>query len=63
MARVHSLPRRSADIRWGERTRLTALVALEPRRDMPAAHDDPSALRARVRMELLVARARAERPR
>jgi len=63
MARTHTPPRRSADIRWREHTRLAAVVALEPRRDMPAAHDDPSALRARVRMELLVARARAERPR
>lgn len=64
MALAHPLPGPSGDgTRWGERVRVATVVPLERRPDSVAAHVGEATLRARVRMDLLVARARAERRR
>jgi hypothetical protein len=64
MALAHPSPRLSADAtRRLERARLAVVVALEQRPNARAAHIGDGERRDRVRMELLVARAAADRRR
>jgi hypothetical protein len=64
MAPAQPSPSFAADAaRRLERPRLAALVPLEQRPDAPAAHVREGERRERVRMELLLARAAADRRR
>jgi hypothetical protein len=52
----------TAATRWqSQRVQVAVVVPLEQRPDAPAAHGDEGSRRERVRMELLVERARAAR--
>ncbi|HET6172011.1 MAG TPA: hypothetical protein VFD90_05375 [Gaiellales bacterium] len=62
MALVNPSPRRPADAtRRADRAHLAVVVPLKQRPGAPAAHVGEGTRRERVRMELLVERARAER--
>jgi hypothetical protein len=64
MALAHPSPGFAADAaRRLERPRLAAVVPLEQRPDAPAPHVPEEERRERVRMELLLARAAADRRR
>jgi hypothetical protein len=65
MALVNPSPRSTTDAtRWRyERARVAVVVPLKQRPDAPAAHVGEGSRRERVRMELLVERARAARSR
>ena len=64
MALAHPMiPRRSADVTRWERARVATVVPPKLRPGTPVAHAGEATLRARIRMELLVERARAERRR
>jgi hypothetical protein len=64
MALVKPSPRPSAEATWrGGTVRLAEVVPLKQRPGTPAAHVGEGTRRERVRMELLVDRARAARQR